>query len=279
MSGTTVENMHHPRRLFEKLSIPLTDYPDNPFSANTPQKVLEGSLLDALKHCVNVGDCAAFKWLLLTFQITAEEIKSSARSLFHVPMHDGNLDMCRLLVKELSLTKEDVVCSPYADSPFQVAAQRGYTHICQWLVNEFSLTKQDIKGRKNGFPIAMHYTPPLDTCVWLTDAFNWTRQDVSNKNLFDAIRGHNTEPRMVLWLICRFGVSLDEIGANIHPWFLMSVSDMIEALDPVLVQEVRNDNVRHCEKGSWVIRQLAQGFGNSRDYWMRQAMPRAVMSH
>jgi hypothetical protein len=257
------------RHLSDRLmSTFLTDYPDNPFSANTPRKVLEGTLADAVMHCIEVGDCDACKWLITTFRIAAQEIKRCEPWPIFRTIEYGKLDICRMFVEEQLITREDIVNNLHETGLFQQAAMRGHTHICQWMVTEFSLTKQDVKGSRNAFPIALHYTPPLDTCVWLTDTFGWTRQDVADKNLFDAIRCHNTSPRTVLWLICRFGVSLDEIGAHIHPWFLMSISDTIESLDPELAQEVRADNVRYCEKGSWVIRMLREGFGNSRQYWV-----------
>jgi hypothetical protein len=225
--------------------------------------------IHALTHFGQLGDLALCRWLIATFQISAKDARLRYYAPFEHAVRHGNVDMCRMLVKELGMTREEVLyCHGRA---FREAALHNHINVCTWLLNEYEITKQVILVEDDGkVSDRGGLMGNVDTRAWLATTFGLTRDDILEKDLFRRIGCCLSCPRSFLWFICHYDVSYEELVAHVHPFLIVSVSDQIEANDPELLQEVKDDNVRHCKKGSWVIRKLAKGFGRSRAFWMSQ---------
>lgn len=255
--------------------------------ADTPVSALKGYLEDrwtkdkgiwthspinALTYFGQLGDLPVCRWLIATFRVSAQDAWHGYMSPLQYAAEHGDLSMCQMVINELNMTQENVKpCRA-----LHLAAKHGHVHVCTWLVNTHIITKQDVLVDEDvrQFGFAKNdgglIGGDLDTWVWLAHTFGLTRHDIDNDALFRRIRACETKPRKALWLICHYGVTFDEVMAHIHRYFLMLLSTHIEVNEPVLLQEIRDDNVQHCGKGSWVVRKLASGFGWSQVFWMTQ---------
>jgi len=105
----------------------------------------------------------------------ADHEQGNDTSAIALSCESGHLYIAQWLVKEFSLTKDDVIT--HERNAFLLACQNGHLEIVQWLVKEFSLTKDDvITLERNALLPACQYGH-FKIVKWLVTTFDLNAQD------------------------------------------------------------------------------------------------------
>jgi hypothetical protein len=146
---------------------------------------LDHNLLEHLKsrewthafHCAcKTGHLEIAQWLVETFKLTAEDVRSLNNYAFQLACCNGHLEVAQWLVETFGLTAEDIRSS--TNLAFRWACYNGHLEIAQWLVETFNLTDKDIRSWNNCAFQWAHINKHSNVTNWLTITFGIRAEDL-----------------------------------------------------------------------------------------------------
>jgi hypothetical protein len=129
----------------------------------------------AFRWACRNGHLEIAQWLVETFKLTDEDIRSWNNLSFRWACYNGHLEIVKWLVETFKLTVEDVKSDNLA---FRWACADGHLEIAQWLVRTFKLTAEDVRSLNN-FAFRWAYLYGHENVTnWLTAAFGICAEDL-----------------------------------------------------------------------------------------------------
>ena len=103
--------------------------------------------------------------------------------IFSQACSDGRLEICKWLVRTFNLTAEDVRSDD--NSALRWACKKGHLEVFLWLVSTFNLSITDARSRNN-FALRMACREGyLKVCKWLVGIFEFTAEDVKSLDNYE----------------------------------------------------------------------------------------------
>jgi hypothetical protein len=161
----------------------------------------------AFRYACKYGHLEIVQWLVETFGLTTEDVKSDNNLAFQWACGYGHLEVAQWLVRTFDLTAEDIRNDNYV---FGWACFDRYLKIAQWLVETFKLTAEDVRSDST-FQWACEFGH-LEIAQWLVETFKLTVKDIRSLDNYAFQLAHiNKHSNVTNWLTTTYGICAEDL--------------------------------------------------------------------